>query len=266
MAVSDGWFVRRAGLMAAAFIVASGLPHLAMSQDSSQRQIEFATMDLEPYGFAEADEERRGIFSEIADAIAARSGLSIRNRVMPIKRMLKQVELGVSDCGIFLLQGSFSESYDQVALVMEEMRAILISGQGVELDEIEDLRRYRLGWVNGTFGGTFVADDPDIERLITKSYRNSAELLLSGRVDVIAGTELSLLYNLGQIGAVREDIGSILTFLSSPIWLHCTQQGLSADLQARLRDAVVEIREDGTLDRIVDGYRVPELTAAEGRD
>ena len=223
-------------------------------------------MELEPYGFAGIGGERQGIFSDIVTAIGARSGLTHRNRVMPLKRMLKQLELGVSHCGIFLRQPWSEGRFDQVSLVMSDMRTILVAREGVTLEGIEDLKNHRLGWVNGSFPGTYIAQSPELDRFLTNSYRNSVDLLMLGRVDVIAGTELSLFYNLDQVGAREERLGTILEFNSEPVWLQCRTGRLPPEVLARLREAAEAVLADGTITRIIESYAIPTFTVREDRD
>ena len=80
--------------------------------------VRFATMNFAPYALADSEDGKRGLFVDINAAIAARAGIGIVDRVVPIARVMKNLQHGVSDCAIFLLSSWSEANFVAVAEVV----------------------------------------------------------------------------------------------------------------------------------------------------
>lgn len=212
--------------------------------------LRFATMNLEPYGFDANQDNRRGLFQKLHAAIAERAGFRFTDTVLPIKRAIKQINLGVSDCGIMLRTGWMEDNLDQIAEIKPKFESIIVSRPGFTINTDKDLDGHSLAIPRGSFEGYYIHASPLITRYFTNGYAHSSRLLKAGRVDAIAGSAVSLIYNMRQQNLTTNDVGSIVVFDETPLWLHCTRGIISISAGKRLRDAVTALRNEGFIDRL----------------
>jgi polar amino acid transport system substrate-binding protein len=225
------------------------------SADAGSKPLSFATMDLEPYGFVDGMGNRPGLVREIHAAIAAKAGFEYSDMVMPLKRMLKQILRGQSDCGTFIRTEWNKSNYDTVAEIFSEFESVVVTRGDLPITRLEDLHGRLLALPRGSYVGYPVSEDPKIQRYFTNGYRQSAVIMKAGRVDAIAGSAVSLFYNLRRVGMTRKEFGGVLVFDRHPLWLHCSKGKLPAKQQERLRAAAGSLQKDGVFDRIVQSYR-----------
>ncbi len=217
--------------------------------------LRFATMDMEPYGFAHPSETRPGLITEIHAVIAARASLDYSDSVTPFKRMVKQILRGQSDCGTFMRTDWSHSNFELVAEIHEGFESVIVTRAGIDISHMEDLYGHLLALPRGTYVGSPVSDDPEIRRHRTNGYAQSARIFKAGRVDAIAGSAISLFYNLALVGMGRDDFGGVFVFDRRPLWLHCAKGKLSEPTLARLRIAANALRREGIFDHIITSYR-----------
>ena len=78
-------------------------------------------------------------------------------------------------------------------------------------------------------------------------------MLKSGQVDAIAGAILALKFIGKKEGMATTDFGSPLILSRNEILLVCSH-GLSKRIRKKLRDAVIELKSNGTIQDTLDVY------------
>jgi len=214
-------------------------------------------MNFAPYALAEDDGGRRGLFVDINAAIAARAGIDIVDSVVPIARVMKNLQRGVSDCAVFLLSPWSEENFLAVAEVVDRFDSVIVTRKDLSIARVEDLHGQLLALPRGSYKEFPIATDPNIRRYPTNGYEQSAKFLKAGRVDAIAGTALSIYHNLSILSMSRKDVGVILPFDSKPVWLQCAKQQLPDGTIVRLRQATNSLRAEGVFRRMVEQYVPP---------
>ena len=224
-------------------------PALAASE-----AVRFATVDFAPYALSDGKGERRGLIVEINATIAARAGVTIVDSVLPIARVLKNLQRGVSDCAVFLLSPWSNDKFVAVAEVYGHFDSVVVTRKGLPIARIEDLHGKLLALPRGSYTDFPIATDPNICRHRTNGYAQSARLLQAGRVDAIAGTALSIYHYLATLKMSRVDIGGILAFDRKPIWLQCAPSQVPDELVMAMRQATNLLRGEGAFRRLFDRY------------
>ncbi len=219
--------------------------------------VKFTTMDFAPYALADGEGGKRGLFVDINAAIAKRAGIGLVDSVVPIARVMKNLQHGVSDCAVFLLSPWSEANLVAVAEVVGQFDSVIVTRKGLTIARVEDLHSQLLALPRGSYTEFQIATDPNIRRFPTNGYGQSAKLLKAGRVDAIAGTALSIYHNLSILNMSRTDIGVVLPFDRKPVWLQCAKQQLPDGLIARLLQATNSLRAEGVFRRLVDHYVPP---------
>lgn len=217
--------------------------------------IKFATFDFAPYALRDDPDGRRGLFIDIDTAIAARAGITITDSVLPIARALKSMERGASDCSVFLLTPWSDANFIPVAKILHDrLDTVFVTRAGLVITRIEDLHGHRLSIPRGSFRDSPISQDPKIQRVLTSGYAQSVRLLKAGRVDAVAGSELSILYYLSAEGLSQKDIGVIVKYDPKQLWLHCGKGQLSDELLTKLEQATNSLRLEGAFENLAERY------------
>lgn len=216
--------------------------------------VRFVTMNFAPYALDQNNPDRRGFVVDIHAAIAARAGIEITDNVLPIARLMKNLERGMSDCSVFLLSPWSKANFVPVAEVMGRFPSIIVTRKGLPIKRVKDLQGRNLALPRGSYREFPIATDPKIQRQETSGYEQSARLLKAGRVDAIAGTALSIYHYLKVMELGRQDVGGVLPFDHKPIWLQCKKQHLSDDIISKLEKATDSLRTEGVFEKLRDRY------------
>lgn len=216
--------------------------------------LEFATIDLAPYALHDDPGGRLGLVVDIDFAIADRAGISITDEVLPIARALKSLKHGITDCLVMALTPWSEENFIPVAEVLSRFDAAIVTRAGVPITQVEDLHGKRLAIPRGSFMEFPISTDPNIKQVLTNGYEQSVRLFKAGRVDAIAGSELSIYYYFSVEKMSRDNIGGILPFIQASMWLHCAKGQVSDDTVKQLRQATDSLRMEGVFGDLVKRY------------
>lgn len=230
---------------------------LGLSAVANAQTIEFAAPALEPYGFLQQNDRREfgpGALPEIAGRIGQVSGLDIRATVLPIKRVNKQLFQGGSHCTILLQTAFRKKNLEQIAEVQASFPSVIVTRLGFNVGRVAELRGHVLSIPRGSYNGYAIAEDPLIRRQLSNGYAQSVRLLKAGRVDAIAGTALSIFFNLSRHGMQRHAYGSVTVFDNTPLWLQCRRRALPDATLERLRRATEVLRAAGAFEKILQHY------------
>ena len=94
-------------------------------------------MNFAPYALAEDGGGRRGLFVDINAAIAARAGIDIVDSVVPIARVMKNLQRGVSDCSVFLLSPWSGANFLAVAEVVDRFDSVIVTRKDLSIARAE---------------------------------------------------------------------------------------------------------------------------------
>ncbi|WP_299425175.1 transporter substrate-binding domain-containing protein [uncultured Shimia sp.] len=226
---------------------------------STADTVEFGTFDFAPYVLHDDPEGRHGLFLDITTAIADRADVPINNSVLPIARVIKNMERGLTDCVVALETPWTLEHLAQVSEIHDRLEIIIATRPEFEITQLSDLRGQRLAIPRGTFRGSPVMSEPEIERVLTNGYEQSIDLLRAGRVDAIAGTALSLYHSFTTENVKRHDIGVVFPVESNSLWLQCVKGQVSDDILAKMDQATSALRDEGAIDALLQRYIPPEF-------
>lgn len=236
-------------LMATAFAACGG------NKDENNKLIMATNATFPPYEFVEGG-KIVGIDAEIAQAIADKLGMELVIEDMDFGAIISAVETGKADMGLAgmtvtedrLKSVNFSESYAtgvQVIIVREDS----------DIKSIDDLEGKMIGVQQDTTGDIYASMDPaegGYGKDHVTSYKSGAEAvsaLKTGKVDcVIIDNEPAKAFVAANDG---------LKIIEEEFAVEDYAIAISKDnpeLLEKVNKALKELKEDGTLDRIVAKY------------
>ncbi len=209
--------------------------------------------EFEPYEYMEGDTVV-GIDAEIADAIAAKLGLTAQVENMDFDAIVPAVTTGKVDIGLAgmtvdedrLKNVNFSTPY------VEAGQAIIVK-DGSDIASVADLSGKVIGVQRGTTGDEYVSDDANgVGAASIERYANgpdAAQALLTDKIDaVVIDNEPAKKLVANADGLVKLD-----ETLTSEQYAIAISKDNTALLDA-VNNALAELEADGTLQTIFDKY------------
>ena len=221
------------------------------SEGESKDKLVMATnAEFPPYEFYEGD-EIVGIDAEFAKAIADKLGAELSIEDMAFDSIIPAVQSGKADfaaAGITVTeerktQVDFSDSY------YTGRQVIIVSADNSDITKPEDLEGKKIGVQLGTTGDLYSSDDYGDENV--ERYNKGVEAvqaLQQGKIDAV------IIDDQPAQTFVKENEGlKILdTEYVEEAYAFCFKKG--SDLTEKVNDAIAELKEDGTFDKIVEKY------------
>ena len=221
--------------------------------------VKFGTFDFAPYALHDDPEGRLGLFVDINSAIAAKAGITFTDSVLPIARVVKDMEHGITDCAVIVQTPWAIDNFIQVAEIHNRLEIIVVTRPELSISSINDLNGLRLAIPRGSFKNLPVSTDPEIEQVLTNSYQQSIHMLRAGRVDAIAGSAISIFHYFSVEDMTQADIGVVFPFEQNTLWLQCAKGQLSEDVLMKLDSATEALRLEGIFEDLIARYIPPEF-------
>lgn len=227
----------------------SALPAVA---ETEKPEVSFAIIELTPYGMRGDDGLPTGYFWESAQALLEETGLTYSLSLLPLKRMIKEVEAEREDC-VFIARTHLAEKLVRfLEPIGQDVVAGIVPAAGDAIRKFDDLLSHTIGVPIGViFHKQFETDDR-LDRVRTVDYSTSVEMLIRNRVTAIAGNLGSFRYFAAKSGRDPDKVfGEPLLFNKIPIWLACGKTTPDDNTMNRLAAAMRDLREKGVFKAII---------------
>jgi len=239
-------------LLALGFLASAGTATAA----EIKQTLRFGVMELTPYGFYDKQGNPQGDLFEISHEILKEGNFEGGVVIEPIKRLTKRF-LVKRDLDCFIA-GDVPFIRDRYAMVEHtgiDVEFGILPRRGVTLSTHEDLKSLRIGLPLGVTIGSQFDHDETLKKVQVKDYETGMAMLARDRIDAIAGVIGSLQVSGKRRGVTSQSYGSPMITKRVPLWLACRHEYLDAKKEAAIRLVTVKLRENGTMDRIVQKYR-----------
>ena len=207
-----------------------------------------------PYEFYEG-EKIVGIDAEIAAAIAEKLGLELVINDMEFDSIITNVKQGAADFGLAGLTVSDERKLEiDFSISYASGVQVIIVKEGSAITSYEDLAAegaaYKIGVQLGTTGDIYATDEFGSDRVVTYNKGNEAIMALTnGDIDcVIIDNEPAKAFVKANEGIVILD-----SSYADEDYAACVNKE-NPELLAAIDKAIMELTEDGTIDKIIAKY------------
>jgi ABC-type amino acid transport substrate-binding protein len=210
--------------------------------------------NLAPFGLAASNPVgQRGIYADLADAIAAHTQVPIEVKFMPYGRMLQEVKSGDVDYAFGVVSPAIAEAGPFIA-VMSKVPMIAIARKGLPLKTLDDLHGFtEVGYLRGGSCGPVVDGDAAIHRVSQDNYDSAIQKLAAGRLDGWCSIKAGFIYALNNL-KMNADMGEELDYGEVKMGFQVTS-GKAGSAEAKELAGVVEkLVGDGTAGQIFTHY------------
>lgn len=241
-------------LKAKCLALALGLVALALAAPVAHaRELRIVTIESAPFGFVGTDGKPSGMMWEIGNLIAAESGFSARNQIVPYARTVLLVANGEADFVLRYGSPELTEAAIQVASVLS-LPTIIVGQPSSSFKSLKDLRGKMVATPRGgRFDDEFEADTAILKQPV-KDYAQMLKMLLLGRFDAALGSSVGLFYNAQLLGLNKEQLGTPLVLSTQSFELHFSKKTADPQTLAALKSAVARLEQRNEIKKIINKY------------
>lgn len=234
---------------------------MALQSISQADSVVMASLHQAPIQFEE-DGEVKGIAVDISREIFKRMDLKVEIQLFPFARVLHLAQNSLVDAIFTIVKTEERETFlsypDEVFLNQQAVMIVRKDDPVIFNGDFSNLSHHVFGVLHAaTYGPEYEAaksagEITHFETVV--NYKQSIQMLMSNRTDVMIGPKLTLLYAVKEMGYSDEvrvlspaiqDVATYVAFTST------------ADTPAfldRFDDTLRELKADGTYDRIIQSY------------
>ncbi|MGN0182259.1 MAG: ABC transporter substrate-binding protein [Candidatus Ornithomonoglobus sp.] len=211
-----------------------------------------------PYEYYEGD-KIVGIDAEIAEAIADKLGMTLKIEDVEFDSVLTGVQSGKYDIGLagITVTPERQQSMDFSDTYATGIQSIIVP-EDSEIKSVDDLladgAAYTVGVQLSTTGDIYATDDFGSDRVQEfQSGADAVAALVAGKIDcVIIDNQPAKSYV-----AANEGLTILDSAYTEEEYALCTAKG-NDELLTKINDAIAELKEDGTIQSILDKYIVAD--------
>ena len=216
---------------------------------ASAENLKFVTLETAPWASYE-NGQAIGAFPSIVREMAKRSGHDIEMSLRPFARINQDLERGDQDCTIIL----WNESRSNIVRKGEEVYLMpfgVVAKTGHKLQTFEDLKPLTVSMLRGLKLGAEFDNSTDVRKELDKSYQIGLRKMAHNRLEAIGGAIPTIFY-MAEQEKYEALLGEYLVLKEIPIVLQCSRNSKRLDEMGDLNAALVEMRADGTLKRLLE--------------
>ena len=207
--------------------------------------------EFEPWEFHDGD-AIVGIDPEIAGAIAEKLGMELKVEDMAFDAIIPAVASGQCDCAMagMTVNPERAASVDFTDTYASSSLVILVKADNTEITGEDTLAGHVVGAQLGTTGDTTASDicgDDKVERYNT--FFEAVQSLKQGKIDAVLLDKAPANVFLSQ----NDDLKQAGEELGKEEYAIAVKKG-NTELLEKLNAAIAELKEDGTIDEIVNKY------------
>ncbi len=224
------------------------------SAEEVNNRINIGILGLTPYGFKTKDGRDAGYIFDITGEIRKTVKFPGFDEILPVKRLLRELNTGRLDCSIMARGPITEKSFEMLAPIGKEVEGVVVPRAGVKLATYDDLKKLSIAVPDGINIDAQFDKDTSMHKFTSNGYRQSTLLLKNGRVDAMYGAWDSYLFNMRQVGLKRRDIGERYVFTKSSMWLMCRRDYDNNVVKRRLIEVTNELRDRKVFKKIISRY------------
>jgi polar amino acid transport system substrate-binding protein len=239
-------------ILAGAMLCTSAIAFAGCGGTEEKKELHMATNAFfEPYEYYQ-EKEIVGIDAEVAKALCDKMGYSLVIDDMEFDSIIASVQTGKADFGMagMTVTDERKEAVDFTDSYTTAIQVIIVKEGSTKVKGADDLKKAKIGVQRGTTGDIYVSDFEEEGATIERFSKGSDAVLAlsSGKVDAV------VIDNQPANKFVEANKG--LKILDEPFenedYAICLKKG--SDLTEKFNKALKELKDDGTIDKIIKKY------------
>jgi ABC-type amino acid transport substrate-binding protein len=210
--------------------------------------------NLGPWGISPSlPDEQRGIYVNLAEAIASHTSVPIEIKFVPYGRMLQEVRSGELDYA-FGVVGPATSDAGKFTTIVGKVPMAAIARKGLTLKTLADLHQFNeVGYLRGGSCGAMVDADTAIKRVPQDSYESAIRKMAAGRLDGWCSVKAGFTYTLKTL-KMDAELGDELEYGEVKIGFQVTNAKADSAEAHELAAVAAKLVSDGEAGKIFTRY------------
>ena len=222
--------------------------------------------DYKPYSWMSKDNIATGLEIDILkESIEKRMGIPISIKIQPWKRAQESVKAGIFDAFIAVptpKRKVYTNVNTEVLAYWGVSVFANVNNPKIEqiknIKSIDELKNFKLGSMIGNGWAEKNMKDMKVHWVV--SMKQLLLLLQTQRIDVVADNPAVMNYHIKEMGLYGKII-ELKSFLSLPLHLSIGKKSTYLSILPQFDKTINEMKNDGTLKKIIDKYKLPSETS-----
>lgn len=227
-------------------------PHQSRSETNNQ-ELRAAVFDFRPLSYYNKDDELTGVLPDFIELLSRDMGVNIKMERIPYSRMLKRLNLGESDFGIFFHSEETRHIVESLVKI-DQIDIVVVGRKGTEINRYDDMNDLRIAIPRGIILDNSFDSDQSLNVTKVRDYQSAVRLLVGGRVDAIVGPQSTLLNNMANVNSNNITLGTPYRLWTKEVWLRFSRRSQNSNLKARLIQSTEKLVKQGHYKRIFDEH------------
>lgn len=223
----------------------------------------------EPWGYYAAidrpDATRRaeatGIVVDIASALSRESGLTFESTLIPAARIGRDLKNGDTD--LSFIARTDERDGDVIYLgYLFTLDSILLARPGTLLRSYDDVAPLRVGILGDVQLNSHFDHDSNLKKIEFRDYEAMVDTLLAGRIDAVAGNNVSIELLLAKRGFGQISSWPRLLLQKSQVWAQMSKRSPFQQNTKKLHEAIERLRNQGFFEHLIERYTASQKNQA----
>lgn len=216
----------------------------------SDEPLVFTLPGVYPWAMRSESGEGKGILVDLVHALEKRSELTLDYRIRPLPRNILELRQGEADYS-FMFEIPDAESFAEPVNELMQVRILLVGPiDAKSVDSLSEMEGGNIGYIRGSWVGDFYARKEGVNAVPIRDFSHGLELVSRQRLDGIVIGEIALMSDYDP--EAGDAPIRILTELSRTRGLmYFSTASERQDSVPKLSSAMLELKEDGTLDGVM---------------
>jgi polar amino acid transport system substrate-binding protein len=216
--------------------------------------IVFGVLDAPPFAVRNGNEPTSGFYVEILNTIARHAGLDARFELLPLARVRAMLENDSVTGTLMIANDDVLHKFISAGQVLS-LQGIVIGAKSTAIKSFDELHGKDVCLLRGSSLDQRLNEDPEIRKTYTVDYAECIRMFQRGRVHFMAGTKVSLLWNLAAAKIATSEFAVNFVLSEQPVHLFLSQAGAKDDgLVRKLTESVQLAKEDGSINEVANRF------------
>jgi ABC-type amino acid transport substrate-binding protein len=210
--------------------------------------------NLGPWGISPTlPDDQRGIYVNLAEAIATHTSVPIEIKFVPYGRMLQEVRSGELDYA-FGVVGPATSDAGKFTAIVGKVPMVAVARKGLSLKSLDDLHQFsEVGYLRGGSCGAVVDSDAAIKRVPQDSYESAIRKMAAGRLDAWCSVKAGFTYTLSSL-KMDAEMGDQIDYGEVKIGFQVTNAKAESAEAQELTAVTAKLVSDGEAGKIFTHY------------
>jgi len=215
-----------------------------------------ATLEQIPYGFKTSKGKVKGRLFDIMNEIINESGLKASNQLLPLQRLILELNKGEQLCTLIAKTFDTAKHFDLIEPIGIKLAAGVLPRKGLKLTNYASLKKSIIAVPLGVYFDKQFDSDNALTKIHSLGYDSAIQMLKYKQVDAVAGAIESLRYIAKHSSLTVSDFSTPLILSNLKIYLTCNRDTPDTVRQA-MRAAIITLKKSGKIQQIHKLYSNP---------